>query len=638
MDRKRESGVCYLTRSASAVAVALWFGGAVDGHAQRVTNSETQYLPPEAVRNALRRSYVPPAPRFDDQKPPPRRIEPHPTADAEKRVELNALYEAAEAWREQGLAERAVPFYEKAGGRGHAPSLLRLGEMYSADDSGVVADPEKAAGYFTAAARTGDRTALHRLGVMHRDGIGGKSDAAKAASYFRQAMGPKSRGDVGSAVMSAAALLEAGQRLDREDLLGMLDLMQSSTGSSAYDRCTILLAAADLPRESEEKAPDSALPEAAKLREQAVMELQRAIDGRGAPVAADDLPRMQYRLAVLLKSLETEPQNSDARIAELLEAAASAGYLPARFRLERPSARDLLVLEAAQTSAESPPGAAPGAGGPPELEEAAPAETAPTTSSKSQIELIETAAEAGDADAQAEMGQLFLLGVGREKNPAQAFAWFRRSSRGGAAEGDYQLGLAYRQGIGTRVNVYNAAVAFQSAAEQGHPDAMYEYGSALRAGRGIAKDSEAADQWLKKSSAMGSGAAALALGREALRSKPDGTRDVAGATRFFLQGARAGSRESQLELLKIVFASDSGPDADLGGATAQEVFAWSTALASDPSLPEPQRKLIAYCLGRCYAGGIGTFKNLMRAADLFAGSTGMGGEDSLQTGPAAAID
>ncbi len=631
MDKMRESGVCYLIRSAFAFSVALSFGGVVDAQAQRVTNSGTQYLPPEAVRNALRRSYVPPAP---DQKPPPRRIEPHPTADAEQRVELNALYEAGEAWREQGLAERAVPFYEKAGGRGHAPSLLRLGEMYSAEDSGVVADPEKAAAYFTAAARTGDRTALHRLGVMHRDGIGGKSDAAKAASYFRQAMGPKSRGDVGGAVMSAAALLEAGQRLDREDLLGMLDLMQSSTASSAYDRCTILLAAADLPRESAQKAPDSALPEAAKLREQAVMELQRAIDGRGAPVAADDLPKMQYRLAVLLKSLETEPQNSDARIAELLKAAASAGYLPARFRLERPSARDLSVLEAAQTSAESPPGA----GGPSELEEAAPAETAPTTSSNSQIELIETAAEAGDADAQAEMGQLFLLGVGREKNPTQAFAWFRRSSRGGAAEGDYQLGLAYRQGIGTRVNVYNAAVAFQSAAEQGHPDAMYEYGSALRAGRGTAKDSEAADQWLRKSSAMGSGAAALALGREALRSKPDGTRDVAGATRFFLQGARAGSRESQLKLLKIVFASDSGPDADLGGATAQEVYAWSTALASDPSLPEPQQKLIAYCLGRCYAAGIGTFKNLMRAADLFAGSTGMGGEDSLQTRPAAAID
>jgi TPR repeat protein len=634
MDRKRESGVCYLTRSASAVAVALCFGGVVDAQAQRVTNSATQYLPPEAVRNALRRSYVPPALALDDQKPPPRRIDPHPTADAEKRVELNALHEAGEAWREQGLAERAVPFYEKAGSRGHAPSLLRLGEMYSADDSGVVADPEKAAAYFTAAARTGDRTALHRLGVMHRDGIGGKSDAAKAASYFRQAMRPKSRGDVGSAVMSAAALLEAGQRLDREDLLGMLDLMQSSTAGSAYDRCTILLAAADLPRESAEKAPDSALPEAAKLREQAVMELQRAIDGRGAPVAADDLPRMQYRLAVLLKSLETEPQNSGARIAELLEAAASAGYLPARFRLERPSARDLSVLEVAQTSAESPPSA----GDPPELEEAAPAETAPTTSSKSQIELIETAAEAGDADAQAEMGQLFLLGVGREKNPAQAFAWFRRSSRGDAAEGYYQLGLAYLKGVGTKVNVYNAAQAFGRAAEHGHPDAMYEYGRALRAGRGIVKDVEKSDEWLKKASAIGSGAAALALGRDALRSKSDGTRDVAGATRFFLQGARSGNRESQLELLKIVFASDGGPDAELGGATAQEVFAWSTALANDPSLSESQRKLTTYSLGRCYAGGIGTFKNLMRAADLFAGLSGMDIEESLQTKSVDVID
>lgn len=623
MPKSHHSRLGWLQQSGVAGTVILSLFVAATGHSQRVTNTETSFLPPNEVRRALQRSYVPPPKKPASSQARQPSIQPDPTAGAERRVELNALYEAAEAWRQQGIADKAVPFYEKAGAKGHGPSLLRLGEMYATGGSGLIADQKKAAGYFSSAARTGDRAALYRLGIMHRDGTLGTSDEAKANSFFRQAIGPASRGDADAAVAAAAALLESGTRLERDDLLRILKLMEASGAGRAFERSTVLLAAADAADSEREVAEDKAakrlFPEPAKLREQAVTELQLAIDGRGA-VPGADLPTLQYRLASLLERTAAGGQGDESRARELYEAAASAGNEPARFRLGRPSAREILAGEA--EPGDTAPQAFVGQVG--EADSSAASAGGPAA-------LIEAAAKAGDAEAQAEMGLLFLLGAGRDKNPARAFEWFRSSSKGGSAEGHYQLGVAYMRGTGTRVNSYNAAAAFRRAAELGHPDGMYEYGRALGEGRGIATNKELSEEWLKKASAAGSGAAALALGREALRSKQDGTRNVGGAMRFFLQGARAGNQLARMEFLKLIFAGDGAPADGLGGATEQEVFTWTTTLSNDPSLPESQRKLATFYLGQCYADAVGTDKDLARAAELFGGLTGI----SSQSGSSA---
>jgi TPR repeat protein len=621
MPKSYDSNLGWLQLSGVAGVVIFFLFVTATVHSQPVTNRETSFLPPDEVRRALQRSYVPPPKKTAGAQAKQPSIQPDPTAGAESRVELNAFYEAAEAWRQQGVAEKALPFYEKAGAKGHGPSLLRLGEMYATGGSGLIADQKKAAGYFSSAASSGDRSALYRLGIMHRDGTLGSADANKADSFFRQAIGPASRGNADAAVASAAALLESGKRLERDDLLRMVKLMEASGAGRAFDRSTVLLAAADAADSEREAAEDKAakhlFPEPMKLREQAVTELQLAIDGRGA-VRGADLPTLQYRLGLLLESRSAGEQDSDGRARELYEAAAAEGYEPARFRLERPSAREILAGEV--ETGES-------------AQEAAVAQVvgdadSSVASAGAPAALIESAAEAGDPEAQAELGQLFLLGVGREKSPARAFEWFRSASKGGSAEGHYQLGVAYLKGTGTKVNLYNAAAAFRRAAEQGHPDAMYEYGRALGVGRGIATNKELSEEWLKKASAAGSGAAALALGREALRSKPDGTRDVGGAMRFFLQGARAGNQQARMEFLKLIFAGDGAPAEGLGGATDQEVFAWTTTLSNDSSLPESQRKLATYYLGQCYAGAVGTNKDLVKAAELFGGLTGVGSKSA----------
>lgn len=620
MPKSHDSNLGWLQQSGVSGTVIFFLFVAATGHSQRITNPDTSFLPPDEVRRALQRSYVPPPKKTASAQATQPTIQPDPTAGAESRVELNALYEAGEAWRQQGDAEKALPFYEKAGAKGHGPSLLRLGEMYATGGNGLIADQKKAAGYFSSAARSGDRSALYRLGIMHRDGTLGSADANKSVSFFRQAIGPASRGNADAAVASAAALLESGKPLERDDLLRMWKLMEASGAGRAFDRSTVLLAvadAADSEREAvEDKAAKHLFPEPAKLREQAVTELQLAIDGRGA-VRGADLPTLQYRLALLLERSAAGAQSGDGRARELYEAAAAEGYEPARFRLERPSAREILAGEVETGDI---------------AQEAAVAQVGDADSSVASAggpaALIESAAEAGDPEAQAEMGLLFLLGVGREKSPARAFEWFRSSSKGGSAEGHYQLGVAYMKGTGTKVNSFNATAAFRRAAELGHPDAMYEYGRALGEGRGIATNKELSEEWLKKASAAGSGAAALALGREALRSKQDGTRDVGGAMRFFLQGARAENQLARMEFLKLIFAGDGAPAEGLGGATEQEVFAWTTTLSNDSSLPESQRKLATYYLGQCYASAVGTNKDLVKAAELFGGLTGVGSKSA----------
>ena len=318
----------WLQQSGVTGTVIFSFFVAATGHSQRATNPETSFLPPDEVRRALQRSYVPPPKKTVGAQTTQPSIQPDPTAGAESRVELNALYEAAEAWRQQGVAEKALPFYEKAGAKGHGPSLLRLGEMYAAGGSGLIADQKKAAVYFSSAARSGDRSALYRLGIMHRDGTLGSTNAVKAESFFRQAIGPSSRGNADAAVASAAALLESGKRLERDDLLRILKLMESSGAGRAFDRSTVFLAAADAANAEREANDDESakyvFPEPEKLREKAVEELQLAIDGRGATAGAD-LPVLQYRLASLLESSADDAQSGDGRVRELYEAAAAAG-------------------------------------------------------------------------------------------------------------------------------------------------------------------------------------------------------------------------------------------------------------------------------------------------------------------------
>ena len=61
-------------------------------------------------------------------------------------------------------------------------------------------------------------------------------------------------------------------------------------------------------------------------------------------------------------------------------------------------------------------------------------------------------ANAGDATAQNELGYLYLVGEGVEKNPTEAFRWHRSASRQGYPPALYNVAAAYYNGDGTKID------------------------------------------------------------------------------------------------------------------------------------------------------------------------------------------
>lgn len=64
------------------------------------------------------------------------------------------------------------------------------------------------------------------------------------------------------------------------------------------------------------------------------------------------------------------------------------------------------------------------------------------------VSLPHTRAEAGDAEAQLQMGMRYATGDGVVQNDKEAARWFERAARQGLAEAEYEYGLALLNGRG----------------------------------------------------------------------------------------------------------------------------------------------------------------------------------------------
>jgi TPR repeat protein len=124
------------------------------------------------------------------------------------------------------------------------------------------------------------------------------------------------------------------------------------------------------------------------------------------------------------------------------------------------------------------------------------------TESKEEAEWLQKAADAGDPDAAAELGQrlkdvdpttalrylllaagenrptaqynlgvAYLEGKGCAQDPLAAIGWLTEAMKSGDAESQYKLGTLHEQGIGGPVNYANAGVLYTMACGKGHAGA-----------------------------------------------------------------------------------------------------------------------------------------------------------------------
>lgn len=82
------------------------------------------------------------------------------------------------------------------------------------------------------------------------------------------------------------------------------------------------------------------------------------------------------------------------------------------------------------------------------------------------------AAQAGDAQAQYELGEFYYDGKHAPRDLTQALNYFEKASLQGHAQAQYQLGLMFFKGEGVQANNIQAYIVLKMAAVNGSEDAL----------------------------------------------------------------------------------------------------------------------------------------------------------------------
>jgi hypothetical protein len=156
------------------------------------------------------------------------------------------------------------------------------------------------------------------------------------------------------------------------------------------------------------------------------------------------------------------------------------------------------------------------------------------------------AADAGQAEAQFDLGILYAQGLGVRRDLTEAAFWYRKAAEQGNAEAEFALGQMYSRGWGVprdqadairwlqmansvesdgpptdwaNVEGYGmpqdnqlAAYWYQLAAQKGHPEAEFNLARLYAGGHGVKKDEEQAARWVSASATQGYAPAMVNLG------------------------------------------------------------------------------------------------------------------------------
>lgn len=156
------------------------------------------------------------------------------------------------------------------------------------------------------------------------------------------------------------------------------------------------------------------------------------------------------------------------------------------------------------------------------------------------------AAEAGQAEAQFDLGVLYAQGKGVQRDLTTAERWYRKSAEQGNSEAEFALGQMYSLGWGvprdeadalrwfqmanspdsdgpstdwTLIDGYGvqqdqkqAAYWYELAAQKGHAEAQFNLGRLYATGKGVAHDEEQATRWVRAAASQGYAPAQARLG------------------------------------------------------------------------------------------------------------------------------
>lgn len=195
-------------------------------------------------------------------------------------------------------------------------------------------------------------------------------------------------------------------------------------------------------------------------------------------------------------------------------------------------------------------------------------------------------------------------GVIVKGNPAQAFAWYKKSAEAGNVNSMSALGDYYEQGLGVSKNLGEALRWYRESAERGHVWAQRRLGFCLEEGIGGVKDEKEAVRWYQKAADQGDGWALNRLGlchENGRGVEQDPTKAFA----HYLRSAEAGDDWGQNNAGNC-YRNGYGTPQDLAKAVAW--YEKSSAQGNASAMEN---------LGQAYARGQGAERNEAKALEYF---------------------
>ncbi len=140
---------------------------------------------------------------------------------------------------------------------------------------------------------------------------------------------------------------------------------------------------------------------------------------------------------------------------------------------------------------------------------------------KRAVELLTTASEMGDDRAMNLLGRLYEEGRGMDKSdPQKAFALYQKAAAQGNLNAQAQLGVLYMRGMGVRRNAVEAVRLWKNGAERGDSESMRLYAVSLE-DEALANDPQQAREWYIKAARAGNdGAIAWCRAQEVMFEAP----------------------------------------------------------------------------------------------------------------------
>jgi TPR repeat protein len=230
---------------------------------------------------------------------------------------------------------------------------------------------------------------------------------------------------------------------------------------------------------------------------------------------------------------------------------------------------------------------------------------------REQVERKRREADAGDADAQNELGDFYYSGgPGIDKDYAESIKWYTKSALQGNVEAMYSLGWAYYSGEGATVNMLRAKDWFERAAAQQHKKACRNLGNILYGGvGGVAKDPSRAIALWEQASELGDAQAASLIGKLYTDGDKDTARDPEKGCRYLQVAADLGDGYAMF-LLGCAYRAGNGVPCDAAAAKT-----WFDRAQDEAGIVDVE---LLFERGMEHYSGVGAEYSLSEAVKCFA--------------------